>query len=160
MTLASQRVLQPTAGHPSLLEPVRATVRAIASTIVPEASDLDEPGWTSLERIIERALAARPRSVQRQVVLFMRVVNVVSIMRYGRGVARLGAEQRRAVLDWLQDAPLLVLRRGLWGIRTLALMGYYARPEAARAIGYRADPRGWDARRPSMPSRPGASGAS
>jgi hypothetical protein len=35
----------------------------------------------------------------------------------------------------------------MWGLRTLFLLGYYSRPAAAREIGYRADPRGWDARR-------------
>ncbi len=39
------------------------------------------------------------------------------------------------------------LRRGFWGLRTLALMGYYARPAAAASVGYHADPRGWEARR-------------
>ena len=35
--------------------------------------------------------------------------------------------------------PLLLLRRGFWGLRTLVFLGYYARPEAAAEIGYRAD---------------------
>ena len=51
------------------------------------------------------------------------------------------------MLETLQDAPVLLLRRGIWGLRTLAFMGYYTRPDAQRAIGYRADPRGWEARR-------------
>ena len=42
---------------------------------------------------------------------------------------------------------MLAVRRGFWGLRTLVFMGYYARPEAAAAIGYRADVRGWEARR-------------
>src|SRR2546422_3095313 len=46
----------------------------------------------------------------------------------------------------IERAPLLLMRRGLWGLRTLAFMGYYGRPAAAREIGYRADPRGWDVR--------------
>jgi len=38
-----------------------------------------------------------------------------------------------------------IIRVGFWGLRTLALLGYYARPEAAQEIGYTADPRGWEA---------------
>ena len=44
------------------------------------------------------------------------------------------------------DEWILALRRGVWGVRTLAFMGYYARPEAAREIGYRAAAAGWAAR--------------
>ena len=47
----------------------------------------------------------------------------------------------------MQDAPLLLLRRGFWGLRTLIFMGYYGRDAARDAIGYRADPRGWEIRR-------------
>jgi len=46
--------------------------------------------------------------------------------------------RRANFLDRLQRAPLLLLRRGLWGVRTLILMGYYGRPAAAKEIGYRA----------------------
>jgi hypothetical protein len=42
---------------------------------------------------------------------------------------------------------MLLLRRGIWGLRTLAFMAYYERPEAAAEIGYRATARGWEARR-------------
>jgi hypothetical protein len=38
-----------------------------------------------------------------------------------------------------------IIRVGFWGLRTLALLGYYARPEAAEEIGYTADRRGWEA---------------
>jgi hypothetical protein len=51
-----------------------------------------------------------------------------------------------APLLGLQE-PALLLRRGSWGLRTLVLMGYYGRPDAKQEIGYRADPRGWEARR-------------
>jgi hypothetical protein len=38
----------------------------------------------------------------------------------------------------------MLLRRGLWGIRTLAFMGYYIQESVREAIGYRASPEGWD----------------
>jgi hypothetical protein len=47
----------------------------------------------------------------------------------------------------LETARLVLVRRGFWGLRTLILMGYYGRPAAAAAIGYRADPQGWEMRR-------------
>ena len=49
--------------------------------------------------------------------------------------------------DRVERSRVLLLRRGFWGLRTLVMLGYYGRPEAARAIGYRASPLGWEARR-------------
>ena len=47
----------------------------------------------------------------------------------------------------MENAPLLLMRRGFWGIKTLVFMGYYGRDEARAEVGYRATVRGWAARR-------------
>jgi hypothetical protein len=67
------------------------------------------------------------------------------VVRYGRTFAALGDEQRSRILRYLQDHPVERIRCGFWGLRTLAFLGYYGRPEVAHAIGYRPDPRGWEA---------------
>ena len=100
-----------------------------------------------LERIVELALTSRPPRLQLQLVILIRAIEWLPLLRYGRRFTRLASERRARVLAALQESPLLLLRRGFWGLRTLALMGYYARPAAAASIGYRADPRGWEARR-------------
>ena len=117
------------------------------NAIVPETAALDEAGWGDLERIVERTLAARPATMRRQLQLLIRALDLLPLLRYGRRFGRLDPPQALRFLSAMQDAPLLLLRRGVWGLRTLVFMGYYARPQAAAAIGYRADPRGWEARR-------------
>ncbi len=92
------------------------------------------------------ALASRPRPLLKQLALFLRVIDVVAVVRHARVFDRVGTSGRARMLHAFERSPLVLLRRGFWGLRTLALMGYYARPEAKREIGYRADPRGWEAR--------------
>jgi hypothetical protein len=130
-----------------LLSHVRNTFRAIAVAVVPEASALDEDGWSALEALVEKTLARRPATMQRQVVAFIRAIEHLPRLRWGRGFTALRPEERTRFLSGLEHAPLLLLRHGFWGLRTLVLFGYYARPEAAAEIGYRADARGWEARR-------------
>jgi len=130
-----------------VLAPVRRTFRAIAVTVVPEASALDEPGWAALEGLVEKALEPRPDAMKRQLAAFVRAIEHLPRVRWGRGFTDLPPDRRARVLSALEHAPLLLLRRGFWGLRTLVFLGYYARPEAAAAIGYRADARGWEARR-------------
>lgn len=129
-----------------VLEPVRPIFRALATTIVPDAARLDERAWGDVERIIESALATRPARMRRQLALFVRALELIPIPRHGRRFTSLDAERRARVLRAVQDSPLLLLRRGFWGLRTLVYMGYYARPEGASATGYRAHPHGWEAR--------------
>jgi len=126
---------------------VRDTFRAIAVTVVPDASALDESGWNDLDALVEKTLARRPPAMRRQLVLFIRAIEHLPRLRWGRPFTALSPDERTRVLSGLEHAPLLLLRRGFWGLRTLVFLGYYARPEAAAAIGYRADARGWEARR-------------
>jgi hypothetical protein len=100
-----------------------------------------------VESVVEQFLARRPASLRRQLTLLIRLLDLVAVLRHGRRLDSLPAERRLRFLESLQDAPILLLRRGVWGVRTLAFLGYYGRPEAAALIGYRADAKGWEARR-------------
>jgi hypothetical protein len=120
--------------------------RALASTIVPEAERLDDVGWRELGAIVEQALADRPPAIARQLGLLITALEWMPVAGWGKRFSALDRARRERFLASVQDAPVLLLRRGFWGLRTLVFMGYYARPEAAREIGYRADPRGWEAR--------------
>lgn len=123
------------------------TFRAVAITVVPEAAQLDAADWSELEGIVAKAIAARPPRLRRQLALLQRCLEWAPLFRYGRRLSRLDPARRAAFLGAVQRSRLLILRRGVWGLRTLILMGYYGRPAAAAAIGYRADPRGWEARK-------------
>lgn len=112
---------------------------------MPESADLDPAGWRELEALVAAALQERPARLRRRLFLFMRIVQWLPLLRYGRPFTRLDPARRARLLERLQESRLSLLRLGLWGVRTLALLGYYGRPAAARAIGYAADPRGWEA---------------
>jgi hypothetical protein len=129
----------------SVLTPVRAVFRAVVVTVVPEAKQLDEPGWLALEKLVEDALEIRPPTLRGQLQLFLRAIQWLPVVRYGRTFVALGDEQRSRVLHHLQNHPIERIRCGFWGLRTLAFLGYYGRPEGAHAIGYRPDARGWEA---------------
>ena len=131
---------------PPALDRFRPIWRAVATSVVPEASQLGAAEWTEFEAIVGRALAARPARTQRQVALFLSLLDWMPLLRYGRRLRTLDPARRARFLSSLQHAPSLLIRRGFWGVRTLVLMGYYGRPAAAAAIGYRPDPRGWEAR--------------
>lgn len=129
----------------ALLRPVRPAFRALASTIVPEAAGLREDEWAEVERIVEDALSRRPARMRQQLVLFIRVLSFLPLLRWGRTFRGLDQARRARLLHAVERAPILLVRRGMWGLRTMVFMGYYARPKAAAEIGYRADPRGWEA---------------
>jgi len=130
-----------------VLPPVRDTFRAIATTVVPEAERLDAAGWAELERLVEKMVEPRPAAIKRQLQLLIRAIEILPLLRRGSRFTRLAAPDRASFLSGLENAPVLLIRRGFWGLRTLVFLGYYARPEADREFGYRAHHGGWEARR-------------
>jgi hypothetical protein len=66
------------------------------------------------------------------------------VPRFGRRLTRLDPEHQARYLTWLESQPVPLLRAGFWGVRTLALLGYYGRPTAVHALGYAPDARGWE----------------
>lgn len=132
---------------PPVLAPVRAVFRSFVSTIVPEAAAFGEPQWAELEGLVEAVLRDRPPALKRQLRLALRLLQGLPVLRFGHGFTSLTPEKRARCLHRLENHSLQSVRLGFWGLRTLALLGYYGRPAAGPAIGWVADARGWEALR-------------
>ena len=126
---------------------VRPKFRALAVSFVPETARATEPQWAELEATVTQAIAVRPPALSRQLALLVHALDGIAWLRFGRGVARLAPEQRAALLEALATSRLLLVRRGIWGLRTLVLLGWYTQPTVTAALGYRASAAGWSARR-------------
>jgi len=125
----------------------RRIFRAFACTVVPDASAFDEPGWVRWEGLVQKAIGDRPPEMQRRLRVFLQFVQWSAVFRHGRPFTSLDAQKRASFLASLENHPVQLIRLGFWGLRTLAMLGYYGQPEIARAIGYLPDARGWEARR-------------
>jgi hypothetical protein len=128
------------------LPPVRHVLHTIATTVVPETVSFDERAWSELDEVIEHAVAKRGERVQRQFVMFLRLVQNLAVARYGKVFTSLDPGRRTAFLESIERSRLLLVRRGLWGVRTLVFMAYYTRDDATEAIGYNPSAAGWAAR--------------
>ena len=115
--------------------------------MVPDAATLDEAAWRDVNAAIAQVLAKRPPAARRQLTLLVRILDALPLFRWGRRFHALGTARRARFLDAMQYSPIPLVRRGVWGLRTLIFLGYYARPEVHATLGYRATARGWAVRR-------------
>lgn len=127
------------------LAPVRKPFHAVVRAVVPAAGTMDAGERDRLEAVVDGALGGRPPGVRRQLRLFLRVLGALALVRYGRTLGSLDAVRTRRLLASLERSPFLLLRRGVWGVRTLAFMGWYGRPGARAEVGYGAAAGGWRA---------------
>lgn len=114
----------------------RAVLQSIAPQIVPGAGALTAAQLDAMLDLIDVALADRTPDVRRQFDVFLAVLRWLPIVRFGRRLDALAPAQQVAVLRYVQDCPVQLIRCGFWGVRTLILLGYYGRSDAAAAIGY------------------------
>jgi hypothetical protein len=109
----------------------------VGARIAPGLRELDASDRAIVRAIVERAIAARPPALRRQLALFLNVIRWAPIARYARPFDRLPPPRQDAVLRWFQNAPIAALRSGFWGVKTLVFMGYYGRPDVGASIAYR-----------------------
>ena len=114
--------------------------------MVPDVATLDEEAWRDVDAAIAKALARRPPRIRRQLAFLIRVLDTLPLFRWGRRFHALGAARRARFLDTMQYSPIPLLRRGVWGLRTLVYLAYYARPDVQTTLGYHATANGWAAR--------------
>src|ERR1022692_3293199 len=84
------------------LNPDPAIFRAVVSTIVPEAAALDDQGWHDLHQVIDALLRDRPESLKRQLRIFLRAIQLLAVIRFGRPFTRLHPAPRTRGLAHLQ----------------------------------------------------------
>ena len=138
------------------LDSVRAVFRAVAEAMVPATQRYDDQAWGAMECAVELALLARPVKMQRQLLVFLRLANLLALPLAGRTLVALAPAERERVLHRLERSPVPLIRRGVWGVRTLIFLGHYTRPEVVAASGWKGSARGWAARSEARPS--GAAG--
>jgi hypothetical protein len=131
----------------NLLDPVRPAFRALAEIFIPETAQAAPATWLRLEHVVVGVLAGRPAAMRRQVLLFIRILDLLARVRHGRGLGALDPIRRTRLITSVGGSRWLLLRRGVWGLRTLVQMGYYTQPEVQAELGYRATRAGWEARR-------------
>jgi hypothetical protein len=135
----------PSKGAPRVF-PLRV-LKPVVCTVVPEAAALNETRWQNLEIVIASTVNSRPPALVRQLRLFVYAIEWCPVVRYGKPFSALPSEDRERVFRYLENHRIQIVRVAFWGLRSLAMLGFYCQPECAQEIGYRPDVRGWNALR-------------
>ncbi|MBI4566892.1 MAG: hypothetical protein HY719_00685 [Planctomycetes bacterium] len=115
---------------------------AVAGRIVPGVGSLDAAGRQAFLALVREFMESKPPALRRQIDLFLSLIRWLPLARHLRPFEALSPERQDAVLLGFQESRLLLLRRGFWGLKALAFMGYYGRPVAAAAVGWRPEREG------------------
>lgn len=91
------------------------------------------PGWLSADdeeqylAVVGEAAAERPLALRLQLELFFFVIRWLPALLWLRPFDRLPPAHQDYLLRALQEAPVALVRKGFWGVRTMVYMGVYGR---------------------------------
>ena len=108
----------------------------LAARIVPESAGAPTQVSQPLLAAIDGQLRARPRLQQIEFKLLLLAIRWMTLPVTLRRFERLPPERQDGWLRFLENAPLTLLRVGIWGLKTLVFLGYYTQDGVQQRIRY------------------------
>jgi hypothetical protein len=108
----------------------------LAARIVPESAGAPAQVTDPLLAAIDSELHPRPRLQQLEFKLLLLAIRWMTLPFTLHRFERLPAERQDRWLRFLENAPLTLLRVGIWGLKTLVFLGYYTQDSVQRRILY------------------------
>ena len=125
------------AAPPFLAGPRLARFEALQRRLVPRADRFSDEERAASRQLVESFLQRQPGKTRRKLGLFLVVIDLVSILTALRPFRALPADRQRRLLTSLFDSPVGLLRKGFWGLNTLARLGVYGQTTLYPEIAYR-----------------------
>ena len=108
----------------------------LAARIVPESAGAPPQVTDPLLAAVDEELRPRPRLQQLEFKLLLFAIRWMTVPFTLHRFERLPGERQDRWLGFLENAPLTLLRVGIWGLKTLVFLGYYTQDGVLRRIVY------------------------
>jgi hypothetical protein len=124
------------ARHPVLGSRQQRFLLCLAARIVPESAGAPPQVTEPLLAAFDEELRPRPRLQQFEFKLLLFAIRWMTVPFTLHRFERLPGERQDRWLGFLENAPLTLLRVGIWGLKTLVFLGYYTQDGVLRRIVY------------------------
>ena len=108
----------------------------LAARIVPESAGSPPQVTEPLLAAVDEELWPRPRLQQLEFKLLLFAIRWMTVPFTLHRFERLPGERQDRWLGFLENAPLTLLRVGIWGLKTLVFLGYYTQDGVQQRIVY------------------------
>lgn len=86
--------------------------------------------------LIDRFINEKPILIALKIIIFIYLIDLVSTFKFGKFFSYLTNEQKNKLLNSFFDSPIPLMRKGFWGINTLAKLGVYTQQSIYPDIHY------------------------
>lgn len=110
---------------------------ALQQRLVPRAAAFSAEERNASRMLVNTLVSRMPEANRKKLGVFLLLIDIVSLVMGWRPFRRLPPAKQDRVLAFLFDAPVGLLRKGFWGVNTLAKLGVYGQTTLYDEIGYR-----------------------
>lgn len=110
--------------------------KALVGALIPRSLHFGVAQWNMSFLILEDFLAEQPFFVRIKLALFLKLIDGLSFLKTGKIFFRLSSDKQAGLLCFFFDSSIPLLRKGFWGLNTLAKMAVFGQPSVYGKIGY------------------------
>lgn len=108
----------------------------IISTLVPRSRGFTPEEKRRSFEIVNEFLEDKPGAIHFKIKLFFILIDITTFFKFFKTFKRASLEQRNEVCQYLFDCNIPLLRKGFWGINTLAKLSVFSQTTVHTDIGY------------------------
>jgi len=110
---------------------------SLQNSLVPRSKAFTPLQKQQSKDLVNRLLSDQSESSKRKLAIFFILIDLFAVLTNGKTFIKLTDEKKHELLQTFFDSPFSLLRKGFWGLNTLARMGVYGQKELHAEIGYR-----------------------
>lgn len=110
---------------------------ALQARLVPLSTSLPSTQRDAGLALVNDLVGRMPEKNRRKLGVFLLLIDFMGYALMLRPFARLPYGVQTKLLQFLFDGPVGLLRKGFWGVNSLAKLSVYGQPELYDQIGYR-----------------------
>lgn len=113
---------------------------AFQRCVIPLSKEFSVDQQRQSLQLVHNLIRTRPAGDRLRVIVFLFAVDVLSVLSGGRWFRSLSADRQNRILGRLFRSSVPLIRKGFWGLNTLAKLGAYGQPSVYERLGYRMKP--------------------
>lgn len=113
---------------------------SLQKCLVPRSKTFNRQQAQRSRDTVNHLLSQQSPTAQRKLAVFLVLFDIVTSLRYAKLFKNLSDDQQAQTLKFFFDSPIGLLRKGFWGLNTLARLGVYSQTELHQELGYQLRP--------------------
>ena len=109
---------------------------AIQNCLVPRSRTFTSEEQSRSQSLVNTVLAQQDKIATKKLALFITLIDVFSLAFHARSFRNISTKKQTSIMNLFFDSPIPILRKGFWGLNTLARLGVYGQKKLHEEIGY------------------------